>query len=432
VLLYVLFIYLAYNILIREDDFEAEIAKASAAAYQHVQHPIEAASAALNSVGTSYPTVQTSDNGVYTLTYPSTPRVTSSQPSKNLFLWVVTRATTYMLIYPAVSAFNVVSFCLHYISATLVLMLYATNYLFNPLTDMMSLMCSTVILTPGKLFLSVARIFYPAYVLLGGLFGIGTSLGLCVGWIGRRLEGAIYKRSAERRSAAAATRAITAVPQQEYPGSHPFTRPHSVPAYYNMAAASRSNGTPFRTGRRSRNLQRRERPDQYLVHDLDSVGLGLDPVPVLPQEERRRSASKIKFLEPTPAVYYHSNDSEDEDEDDLAETVGKESYPRYARRASPRSVMQSIVAGETPHSEAQQAFHFHFHQPTAEDAAMATPALPAAARRRPGSFSHAATETYVKRDGSETGSLPQSRQRMDTVPPAQGVRKRTRQLQRQR
>lgn len=410
VLLYVLGLYLAYNILTRADDIETALSHAGASMYDRAHLPATVATSIANQSG-AYPSFHTSNNGMYTLSFPSQ----STFAHSSLILYILGRLMTYVLIYPSVLIFNTLSFCLHYISVTLVLALYATHYLFLPFTETFFLLGRTFFVAPGRIAMSIARLFYPAYVLLGGLVGIGTSLGLCAGWVGRKVEKAIYAHSDEKRAAA-----------RRISDDHAIRNGRAATVSYSTAPlGSTLNGTPFRPGRRSQNR-----------YSTDGIGLGLGFGPDgLPKVNGNQRQSLIKFLEPSVASYYDSDESEDDDDGvdeymGTAEGIGS-GRARQTRPSSHRIPSLSSEAG-TP-NESQQAFHFHFHPSPSDEQVISIPGLRSSSTSPPtmtrrASIHRGRTSKNMAREGSEGETVRLGGTR--TTPAAQGVRRRSKILDR--
>ncbi len=138
------------------------------------------------------------DQGVYHLSFPSNSRRKGEEGHTNIFLLILYRSFSFLIVYPIFIIFNILSYSLHYVSVTLILLLWTAYYLTLPLTSFISLLSNTFLAGPASIIWGIAKFFQPLAGLLGGLMGIGAAVGGLAAWFGKMLERGIYKRAGER------------------------------------------------------------------------------------------------------------------------------------------------------------------------------------------------------------------------------------------
>ncbi|WWD18023.1 hypothetical protein CI109_102470 [Kwoniella shandongensis] len=168
VVLYVIALYLIFQILTRSDDHE-------------ILSHLPPTSSILHSPKSPLDLQQ------YHLPYqfphlpnpmPSIPPSSSTSPS----IW---RTIANILVYPVYLAVALVVTPLPFLLVGLRLLLELIGTILYPLTVTGRILFRTFVKGPWGLFVRILEIFYPVYVFVGGVLGVGCVLGLGAGWVGK-------------------------------------------------------------------------------------------------------------------------------------------------------------------------------------------------------------------------------------------------------
>ncbi|KAJ9102563.1 hypothetical protein QFC21_002964 [Naganishia friedmannii] len=221
VLSYVAFVWFAWGIFTRLDETEhlrppaslrqAAHAASSAAHYagsalHQGERAVEHGYDGLRGAWDDYQGLQKSDNGIYSLSFPKSSipdQVYRSQGSSRrgwfgTIIYGISRIITYLVIYPFILLFNIVSFLLHYISVTFLMLLTTAYYVAWPLHQILNMVFSTLTAPMGIVW-ALFRWTEPLWTLFGGLLGVGATMGGGFGWIAKKMEREVYRRNEEKQ-----------------------------------------------------------------------------------------------------------------------------------------------------------------------------------------------------------------------------------------
>jgi hypothetical protein len=179
VVCYVVFFYVIWQILTRSDETEI---------LSHV--PI----AHLKSLSSNlHSDLRSQSQSQYHLPYhlpqiPSPmPNTAGESPSTSRTVFGVIMYPFYILITIIATSFPLLVYVLHILFDIIVAILY-------PITATLRLFGRTFILAPFSVISNAVAVFYPLYVFIAGVIGVGCVLGLGVGWVGKLFLDIVFGR----------------------------------------------------------------------------------------------------------------------------------------------------------------------------------------------------------------------------------------------
>ncbi|KAK8865794.1 hypothetical protein IAR55_000941 [Kwoniella newhampshirensis] len=193
VVLYVIALYLIFQILTRSDDME-------------ILSHLPPTSSILQSQ--SHSPKNPLDLHQYHLPYqlphipnpiPSIPPSSSTSPS----IW---RTIASIVLYPIYLAVAIIVTPLPFLMVGLRLLLEVLGTILYPLTVTGRILFRTFVKGPWGVFRGIMEIFYPVYVFVGGVLGVGCVLGLGAGWVGKVILDSLLRWKERKGKNSARTR----------------------------------------------------------------------------------------------------------------------------------------------------------------------------------------------------------------------------------
>jgi hypothetical protein len=201
VVCYVVFFYIIWQILTRSDETEI-------LGHLPLSH-LQSLSSSLHSDLRSQPQSQ------YHLPY-HLPQIPSPIPNTQAESASTTRTLLGVLMYPFYLILTLIATPFPLILNLLSLIIQILGTVLYPITATARLMGQTFVLAPFGIVSNVLAVFYPVYVFVAGVIGVGCVLGLGVGWVGKLFLDLLFgkkRRSAGhgRQGRAHSTRARSAI-----------------------------------------------------------------------------------------------------------------------------------------------------------------------------------------------------------------------------
>lgn len=206
VVCYVVFFYVIWQILTRSDETEI-------LSHLPLGH-IQSLSSSHHSDLRSPPQSQ------YHLPY-HLPQIPSPMPNTNDESVSAARTIFGIIMYPFYLLINVIAIPLPLLLDALYLLFRVIVAILYPITATLRVLGRTFILAPFSVVSSAVSVFYPLYVFIAGVIGVGCVLGLGVGWAGKFFLDILFgrKRSSARSKSTLGTRPPTAGSRSSQPAS---------------------------------------------------------------------------------------------------------------------------------------------------------------------------------------------------------------------
>ena len=207
VVCYVVFFYVIWGILTRSDETEI-------LSHLPLGH-IQSLSSSHHSDLRSPPQSQ------YHLPY-HLPQIPSPMPNTNGESASTSGTIFGIIMYPFYLLITIVATPFPLLLNLLYLLFQVITTVLYPITAAFRIFGRTFILAPLGVVTSAVTVFYPLYVFIAGVIGVGCVLGLGVGWAGKLFLDVLFgrkRRSSGRRRSIHATRPPTVVSKSTQPGS---------------------------------------------------------------------------------------------------------------------------------------------------------------------------------------------------------------------
>jgi hypothetical protein len=125
-------------------------------------------------------------------------------------------------MYPFYLVVTIIATSIPLLLNALYLLFHVVVTILYPVTATLKIFGRTFILAPFNVVSSAVSVFYPLYVFIAGVIGVGCVLGLGVGWAGKLFLDVLFgrkRRSSTRKKSIPPSRPQTSGPRSSQPGS---------------------------------------------------------------------------------------------------------------------------------------------------------------------------------------------------------------------
>jgi hypothetical protein len=176
---YVTSAYLIFQLLTRSDEHEI-LSHLPVSLHPSNHHPSNLVPGLRNDIHSA----QAQSGYPYHIPHIPSPLPKNPDPASNTGIW---RLILGILIYPFYLVLNILAILMPYVLEVGRTGLYVALVLLYPITSTLRLLGNTFLMAPLGVIRSVLSVFYPVYVFVGGVIGIGCVLGLGAAWTGQRV-----------------------------------------------------------------------------------------------------------------------------------------------------------------------------------------------------------------------------------------------------
>jgi hypothetical protein len=203
---YVVFFYVIWQILTRSDETEI---------LSHLPLHLQSLSSS------HHPDPRSHQQSQYHLPY-HIPQIPSPMPNTAVEPASTSGTIFGVVMYPFYLLITIIATIIPLLLNALYLLFHVVVTILYPVTATLRIFGRTFVLAPFNVVSSAVAVFYPLYVFIAGVIGVGCVLGLGVGWAGKLFLDVVFgrkRRSSGRKKSLLSARPQTAGSRSSQPGS---------------------------------------------------------------------------------------------------------------------------------------------------------------------------------------------------------------------